>query len=97
MVFQGFFIGLLGTLFGIGMAIFFLSMRDPIIQWISTITGTRETLIRFYYFAHLPVEYDVLEIFIIGLLAIGLSTLASLLPAWRAARLNPADTLRIEQ
>ena len=95
--FQGFFIGLLGTLFGIGMAIFFLSMRDPIIQAISTMTGTRETLIRFYYFAHLPVEYDVLEIIVIGLLAVGLSTLASLLPAWRAARMNPADTLRIEQ
>jgi len=95
--FQGFFIGLLGTIFGIGMAFLSLSMRDPIIEWISMLTGTRETLIRFYYFAHLPVEYDYVEIFVIGMLAVGLSTLASLLPAWRAARMNPADTLRIEQ
>ena len=60
-------------------------------------TGTRDTLIRFYYFAYLPVRYDVAEIVRIGFLAVGLSTLASLLPAWRASRLKPADTLRIEQ
>ncbi|HSH09934.1 MAG TPA: FtsX-like permease family protein [Oceanipulchritudo sp.] len=94
---QGFFIGLIGTVLGIGLAVFFLSFRDPIIQGLSTLTGTRETLIRYYYFAFLPVQYNVGEIFRIGLLAVGLSTLASLLPAWRAARLKPAETLRVEQ
>jgi lipoprotein-releasing system permease protein len=95
--FQGFFIGLLGALIGIGLAVFFLSFRDPIIQGLSTLTGTRDTLIRYYYFAFLPVKYDVGEIVRIGILAVMLSTLASLLPAWRAARLKPAETLRVEQ
>ena len=31
------------------------------------------------------------------LAAVGLATLASLLPAWRAARLKPAETIRVEQ
>jgi lipoprotein-releasing system permease protein len=95
--FQGLFIGLLGSLLGIGLAILCLSFRDPIIQGLATLTGTRDTLIRFYYFAFLPVTYNAGEIFRIGVLAVSLSTLASLIPAWRAARLKPAETLRIEQ
>lgn len=95
--FQGFFIGLVGALLGITLAVVSLSFRDPIIQGLSELTGTRETLIRYYYFANLPVTYEAVEIVRIGLLAVGLSTLASLLPAWRAARLRPAETLRIEQ
>ena len=95
--FQGFFIGLLGSLLGIVLAISCLSLRDPIIQGIATLTGTRETLVRFYYFAYLPVRYEVGEIVRIGILAVLLATMASLLPAWRAARLRPAETLRVEQ
>jgi lipoprotein-releasing system permease protein len=95
--FQGCFIGLLGAAFGIGIAITSLSFRDPIIQALAGLSGTRDTLIRYYYFANLPVSYDPVEIIGIGLLAVGLATLASLLPAWRAARLRPAETLRIEQ
>lgn len=95
--FQGFFIGLIGALLGIGLAILCLSFRDPIIDGLAALTGSRDTLIRYYYFAQLPVAYDFREIAGIGLLATGLATLASLLPAWRAARLKPAETLRIEQ
>ena len=95
--FQGFFIGLLGALVGIGIAMVFLFFRDPIIQGLATLTGTRDTLIRYYYFAFLPVKIQLGEIVRIGILAVLLSTLASLLPAWRAARLRPAETLRIEQ
>lgn len=95
--FQGFFIGLLGTLLGIGVALLALAFRDPIIQGLSEMTGTRETLIRYYYFANLPVDMKAGEILRIGVLATGLATLASLLPAWRAARMRPAETLRVEQ
>lgn len=94
---QGFFIGLLGAVLGIGLALLALSFRDPIILGLAELTGTRETLIRYYYFAHLPVAYNAAEIVRIGLLAMGLATLASLLPAWRAARMRPAETLRVEQ
>lgn len=95
--FQGFFIGLLGAALGVGIALLALSFRDPIIDLLAGLSGTRDTLIQFYYFANLPVDFDVVEILSIGLLATGLATLASLLPAWRAARLKPAETLRIEQ
>ncbi len=95
--FQGFFIGLLGAALGVGLALLCLAFRDPIIQGLAALTGSRDTLVRFYYFAYLPVNYRPGEIAAIGLTATALATLASLLPAWRAARVRPAETLRIEQ
>ncbi|HKJ89701.1 MAG TPA: hypothetical protein VJ960_01110, partial [Oceanipulchritudo sp.] len=78
-------------------ALLALSLRDPIIEGLSSLTGTHETLVRYYYFAHLPVDMDPFEIVGIGLAAVCLASLASLIPAWRAARLRPAETLRVEQ
>lgn len=95
--FQGFIIGVLGTLGGIVLAITALSFRDPIIQALATLTGSQDTLVKFYYFAYLPVSYDPMEMALIGLMAVCLASLASLLPAWRASRLRPAETLRVEQ
>lgn len=95
--FQGFFIGVLGAVLGIGLAMACLSFRDPIIQGLATLTGSKDTLVRFYYFAYLPVQYNAAEIVRIGLIAVALAVVASLLPAWRAARLRPAETLRVEQ
>lgn len=95
--FQGFFIGLLGAALGTGLALLALSFRDPIIEALATLTGSQETLVRFYYFTNLPVSIAPGEIVAISMLAMGLSTLASFLPALRAASLRPAETLRIEQ
>lgn len=95
--FQGFFIGLLGSAGGVVLAITALSFRDPIIHFLATVTGSEATLVKFYYFAYLPVAYDPAEIAFIACVAVALASLASLLPAWRAARLRPAETLRVEQ
>lgn len=95
--FQGFFIGLVGVVVGVTLALIGLSMRNPLIDLLAGISGTRDTLTRFYYFANLPVSYNPWEIAFISCVAVGLSTTASLLPAWRAASLRPAETLRVEQ
>lgn len=94
---QGFIIGVVGLILGILLATSLLSVRDPIIHFLSGISGTRDTLTRFYYFTNLPVHYQVSDFVIIGIAAVTLSTLASLLPAMKAARMKPADSLRIEQ
>lgn len=93
---QGFFIGALGTAFGIVFAFGLLSVRDPIIHGLATLTGSRDTLTQFYYFAQLPVKYSLNDFIVITVAALGLSTLAGLVPAWRAARLKPAEAIRAE-
>jgi lipoprotein-releasing system permease protein len=51
---------------------------------------------RFYMFSELPSYPDPHYITLIIVLAIVISTLAGLLPAWRAARLKPVEALRSE-
>lgn len=93
---QGFLIGLLGNIFGVASAMGVLSLRDPVIEFISTLTGTKDTLVQFYYFSHLPVNYETSDFVVITVSAMILSTLAGLIPAWRAGRLRPATAIRAE-
>lgn len=93
---QGFFLGLLGNLLGIGFAITALSFRNPIIHTIAKFTGSEATLVKFYQFDNLPVHYSTQDFLVITLSALFLSTLAGLVPAIRAAMMKPADALRFE-
>lgn len=93
---QGAIIGVVGTGLGMGLGVLALSFRNPIILWISDLTGTRETLIQFYQFANLPVDYSVTDFTLIGSFAILLVTLAGVIPAWQAATMRPAEALRSE-
>lgn len=94
---QGFIIGVVGTALGMALAFGALSVRDHVIGWISEMTGTADTLRQFYYFARLPVNYVPRDFIIITASALILSVLASFIPAWRAARMRPAESLRIDQ
>lgn len=95
-VVQGFLIGVLGAVVGLGLAATFLYFRNDLIHLIAGATGTTEVLVKFYQFANLPLAYRAVDLLVITLSAIVLSTLASLVPAWRAARLRPAEALRGE-
>ena len=102
---QGFLIGLLGALLGWGFALLFIRFRDEIMSFIVVrIAGDegKSGVAQFYdfYSLHVPYPWDSSEstftFIIFGLFAVFVSTLAGLIPAWRAARLNPADALRNE-
>lgn len=94
---QGFFIGLLGLGLGVSLALSLLSVRGPIIRFLAEVSGTQDALTRFYYFSNLPVSYQTGDFVIISIAAVSLSTFASLIPALRAARMQPATSIRIEQ
>lgn len=94
--FQGFFLGLLGTTLGIGLALAVLHYRDSIVGFLASITQTQEMLVRFYQFAQLPVHYARQDFIIVIVATLVLSTLAGLIPAWRAARMKPAEALRAD-
>ncbi len=93
---QGMFIGAAGTLFGFGFAALLLYFRNDLIHWFTRLTGTEAALARFYQFSNLPAEYSARDVVTIAALAIVISTLAGIIPAWRAARLRPSEALRSE-
>ncbi len=93
---QGFVIGLCGTILGILFALLCLAYRNDIIGLYARLTQSEAAFLRFYQFAEIPVHYLRSDFIVVTVFAILISTLAGLIPAWRAARLNTADALRSE-
>ena len=102
---QGFIIGSLGAILGCGFAILFIKYRDTLMSFIVEKIAGKEGqagVAQFYDFYSLEVFYpwesteSMMTFLSFAAFAILVSTIAGLLPAWRAARLNPADALRSE-
>lgn len=93
---QGLLIGLLGTGIGIGAGLVCLHFRNTIIGWFQGWTQSEQAFQAAYFFAEIPVAYQRQDFVLISGFAVVMSTLAGLVPAWRAARLKPAEALRNE-
>lgn len=94
--FQGFFIGVCGVAVGLGLGFGVLAIRDDILRVFTKLTQSEAALVRFYQFSHLPSYTDPAYVAAIVVLTMVVTTLAGLLPAWRAAKLKPVEALRSE-
>ncbi|WP_022726890.1 lipoprotein-releasing ABC transporter permease subunit [Fodinicurvata sediminis] len=89
-------IGLLGTLAGVIIGILFTDNIQAIQSWVEQLFGTAVFNPEVYFLSKLPAERDPAEVLQVVLMALGISFLAPLLPAWQAARLDPVEALRYE-
>ncbi len=92
----GFTVGTIGTLAGLALGFLVLAFRQPIVRGIEIVTGQSVWDPQVRFLTDLPARVDPWEVLGISALALGLSFLATLYPAFKAANTDPVQVLRYE-
>ncbi len=93
---QGVVIGLVGTVAGVGVGLALALNVETLVPMIERAIGQEFLPADVYYISDLPSEVRPTDVARIAGLAFLLSLLATLYPAWKAARTQPAEALRYE-
>lgn len=89
-------VGLVGTLGGLGLGVLVAGTLEDIRQFLQAATGVQLFPADIYNLYELPTVVRTEDIVAVGLMGVVLSFVATLYPAWRAARLDPVEVLRYE-
>ncbi|MDZ5696945.1 lipoprotein-releasing ABC transporter permease subunit [Chelativorans sp. M5D2P16] len=89
-------IGVAGTLAGFILGTLLCMNVESIRQFFSWLSGTTIFDPEVYFLSQLPADMQTGETAAVVLIALVLSFLATLFPAWRASRLDPVEALRYE-
>ncbi|GHD46138.1 lipoprotein-releasing system permease protein [Marinobacter persicus] len=93
---QGAVIGIFGTLVGTALGILGAVYISDIIAWIETLLGQQFLSADVYFISYLPSQLQWKDVLIISGSGLTMSLLATIYPAWRASRVEPAEALRYE-
>ncbi len=89
-------VGVVGTFVGFLLALLVCLNIESIRRFLSWMTRTELFSPELYFLSKLPADLDPGETTAVVVMALALSLLATLYPAWRAARLDPVEALRYE-
>lgn len=93
---QGALIGIVGTLLGLAGGITLALNVETLVPAIERLFGIRFLSPDVYYISDLPSDLHWPDVGRIAVMSLVLSLLATLYPAWRASRTQPAEALRYE-
>lgn len=87
-------IGVIGTVIGLGLGLIVAANAETIRAWLSEVIGISLFPPDVFFLSALPSRIDPAEVAFVLSLSLGLSFLATLYPAWRAAQYDPVEALR---
>lgn len=93
---QGGLIGFIGTAIGGVLGVLLSFVVTDLVSWIEKISGVQFLHSDVYPISYLPSDLQWSDVLQVLLTALIISFFASLYPAWRASRIQPAEALRYE-
>lgn len=89
-------IGVVGTLAGTVLGLLIAANAETLRAFVSNTLGVAIFPPEVFFLSSLPSKTDPIEVTVVVCMALGLSFLATLYPAWRAAQYDPVEALRYE-
>jgi len=93
---QGSMIGVIGTVLGVAAGLLLTFNLEHVLHGIEWLFGIELIPADVYYVSGLPIDLQGSDVMLIGGVALGMAFMATLYPAWRAARTEPVEALRHE-
>jgi len=93
---QGMVIGIVGTLLGVASGVLTAQNIESIVPALESLLGIKFLAPDIYLISDLPSEMRWADVMITASISFSLTVLATIYPAWRASRVQPAEALRYE-
>lgn len=94
--YDGAFIGFVGTFIGVALGLLFCDNIENIRQFLQTLSGRDLFAAEIYFLSKLPAKVEPEVVLTVTGISLLLSFLATLYPAYRAAKMDPVEALRYE-
>ena len=94
--YDGAFIGFVGTMLGVVLGLLFCDNIENIRQFLQTLSGRDLFAAEIYFLSKLPAKVEPEVVLTVTGISLLLSFLATLYPAYRAAKMDPVEALRYE-
>ncbi|WP_375704568.1 FtsX-like permease family protein, partial [Bartonella sp. AD328YNZD] len=95
-IITGMMIGFIGTILGLVLGVIATANINHIQDFISWLFNVDVFNPQLYFLTKLPAQIEWRQTVLVAMMALFLSFLAALIPAWRAAKLDPVQALRYE-